>query len=68
MGLKIYFFSLASCLVKKWSKNNQNKSPLEHSDKRAFDGRETWHRAIVPGSDPPSIFAAAAFHNRVRDG
>ena len=28
----------------------------------------TWHRAIFSGGYPPNIVAAAAFHNRVRDG
>ena len=28
----------------------------------------TWHRAILAGGYPPTIVAAAAFHNRVRDG
>ena len=28
----------------------------------------TWHRAIFAGGYPPTIVAAAAFHNRVRDG
>ena len=28
----------------------------------------TWHRAIFPDSCPSSIFAATAFHCRVRDG
>ena len=28
----------------------------------------TWHRAIFPWGNPQSIFAADAFHNRVRDG
>ena len=27
-----------------------------------------WHRAIVPVGNPTSIFAAATFHYRVRDG
>ena len=31
-------------------------------------GSFTWHRAIFAGSYPPTIVAAAAFHNRVRDG
>jgi hypothetical protein len=30
--------------------------------------RQTWHRAIFAGGYPPTIFAATAFHNRVRDG
>jgi hypothetical protein len=29
---------------------------------------QTWHRAIFAGSYPPTIVAAVAFHNRVRDG
>jgi hypothetical protein len=29
---------------------------------------QTWHRAIFAGGYPPTIFAATAFHNRVRDG
>jgi hypothetical protein len=29
---------------------------------------QTWHRAIFAGGCPPTIFAATAFHNRVRDG
>ena len=28
----------------------------------------TWHRAAFAGGYPPTIIAAAAFHNRVRDG
>jgi hypothetical protein len=28
----------------------------------------TWHRAILARGNPLTIFAAAAFHNRVRDG
>ena len=28
----------------------------------------TWHRPIFSGGYPPNIVAAAAFHNRVRDG
>jgi hypothetical protein len=28
----------------------------------------TWHRAILPWGYPQSIFAAATFHHRVRDG
>ena len=27
-----------------------------------------WHRAILTRGNPLTIFAAAAFHNRVRDG
>ena len=30
--------------------------------------RESWHRAIVPWSNPQSIVAAVTFHSRVRDG
>lgn len=29
---------------------------------------KVWHRAIFPGGNPQSIFAAATFHSRVRDG
>lgn len=35
---------------------------------KSFNLLLTWHRAILPGSDPPSIFAIATFNNRVRDG
>jgi hypothetical protein len=35
---------------------------------KSFNLLLTWHRAILPGSDPPSIFAIVTFNNRVRDG
>jgi hypothetical protein len=34
----------------------------------AFREKVTWHRAIFAGGCPPTIVAAVAFHNRVRDG
>ena len=44
--------------------------PLQVSIKAivGLDECFTWHRAIFAGSFPPTIVAAAAFHNRVRDG
>jgi hypothetical protein len=45
--------------------------PLQVPSKAAIIGMDecfTWHRAIFAGSFPPTIVAAAAFHNRVRDG
>ena len=37
-------------------------------NQRLFSEKVTGHRAIFPGGNPPSIFAAVAFHVRVREG
>ncbi|CAA9564863.1 hypothetical protein AVDCRST_MAG81-960 [uncultured Synechococcales cyanobacterium] len=36
--------------------------------RRAFTYLLSWHRVIFPEGNPSSIFTAAAFHARVRDG
>lgn len=41
--------------------------PLINEGKLLFKNK-SWHRAIVPVGYPTSIFAATAFHRRVRDG
>ena len=55
---------------------NQDQTNAKLGTKKATPSRDgflrlnvfTWHRAIFSGGYPPNIVAAAAFHNRVRDG
>ena len=46
----------------------ENNSVVRSASSRSLRIGFTWHRAIFSGGYPPNIVAAAAFHNRVRDG
>ncbi len=45
-----------------------NPSQQEQGQRDLQEQGFTWHRAAFAGGYPPTIIAAAAFHNRVRDG
>ena len=51
---------------KKMSRSRKNRNPFIRRGLCCVKG--TRHRAIVPDGYPSSILAAAAFHDRVRDG
>ena len=46
----------------------ENNCVVRSESSRSLRIGFTWHRAIFSGGYPPNIVAAAAFHNRVRDG